>query len=120
MLGASYGSYDTFAAENTRHLREQDPLDLPVPLFFGNLFVQADGMIADTAALGKRMFALQKTLYCCFARRRAGCCWRPGCGRSAFVCDLVDRYVVDRVAPLRFSRSTRVGRCKLHDWIILG
>ena len=67
VLGATYRSYEDFAAQNAARLREHGPLDAPKPtwLFFGNSFVQANGMIAETAARllpDKRIFALRQNI----------------------------------------------------------
>src|SRR5262245_54989454 len=50
-LGADYQSYEDFRADNATRLAELGPLDAPTPtwLFLGNSFVQAPGMLADTA-----------------------------------------------------------------------
>jgi hypothetical protein len=50
-LGADYRSFEELRKENAARLAELGPLDAPRPtwLFFGNSFVQARGMMADTA-----------------------------------------------------------------------
>jgi hypothetical protein len=50
-LGADYRSYDEFQSENAARLAALGPLHAATPawLFFGNSFVQASGMMADTA-----------------------------------------------------------------------
>lgn len=50
-LGADYRSFDDLRGENAARLAELGPLDSAKPtwLFFGNSFVQAHGMMADTA-----------------------------------------------------------------------
>jgi hypothetical protein len=67
VLGADYRSYQDFAAENARRLGELGPLDLPKPtwLFLGNSFVQAPGMLADSASQAlptKRIFSLGRNV----------------------------------------------------------
>ena len=51
VLGADYRSYEDFRAENAGRLKQLGALDSPTPtwLFLGNSFVQAEGMLADTA-----------------------------------------------------------------------
>jgi hypothetical protein len=50
-LGADYRSFDDLRKENAARLAELGPLEAATPtwLFFGNSFVQAHGMMADTA-----------------------------------------------------------------------
>jgi hypothetical protein len=67
VLGATYRSYEAFATENSMRLRQQGPLDWSTPtwLFFGNSFVQAEGMIAETMARllpEMRIFALRENV----------------------------------------------------------
>jgi len=62
-LGADYRSYADFQRENADRLDKMGPLDSPGPtwLWLGNSFVQAPGMLADTAQAalpGVRMFHL--------------------------------------------------------------
>src|SRR5262245_32448159 len=66
-LSADYRSYEDFRADNAARLAELGALDAPIPtwLWFGNSFVQAPGMLADTARRaqpGKRIFNLQKNV----------------------------------------------------------
>jgi len=63
VLGADYRSYEDFYAENSQRLSELGPVGSPLStwLFSGNSFVQAPGMLADTARAArpdKRIFNL--------------------------------------------------------------
>lgn len=65
VLGADYRSYAVFQRENAGRLAELGPLDSAQPtwLWFGNSFVQAPGMLGDTAQAalpGTRMFYLRR------------------------------------------------------------
>jgi hypothetical protein len=67
VLGADYHSYPDFHAANAERLSQLGPLSAQVPtwLFLGNSFVQAPGMLADTArqALpGIRIFNLARNV----------------------------------------------------------
>ncbi len=67
VLGADYRSYEDFYAENLQRLTELGSIDSPSPtwLFFGNSFVQAPGMLADTARRARpdmRIFNLGKNI----------------------------------------------------------
>lgn len=64
-LGVDYRSYEDFRADNAARLAALGALDAPTPtwLFFGNSFVQASGMLADTvrrAVPDRRIFDLRK------------------------------------------------------------
>jgi hypothetical protein len=67
-FAVQYRSWDDFAADNAEGLRDFGPLptspgDRPVWAFFGNSFVQAPGMLGDTARAnvrGHRIFYLGK------------------------------------------------------------
>jgi hypothetical protein len=64
----TYASWEAFHAENADHLREYLPFESrrdgrPLWAFFGNSFVQATGMLGDTARAalpGRRVFFLRK------------------------------------------------------------
>jgi hypothetical protein len=65
VLGVAYQSYAGFAGENARRLAQLGPLasQRPTWLFFGNSFVQAPGMLADTAQAAlpeRRIFHLAR------------------------------------------------------------
>jgi hypothetical protein len=65
VLGVDYRSYADFSAANAVRLRELGALSSSRPtwLFFGNSFVQAQGMLGDTAQAAlpeRRMFYLQR------------------------------------------------------------
>ncbi len=65
VLGADYASFDALRALNAARLRELGPLESPRPtwLWFGNSFVQANGMLGDIAAGALpdiRMFYLKR------------------------------------------------------------
>jgi hypothetical protein len=65
VLGADYRSYQDFHADNAARLAELGALDAPTPtwLLLGNSFVQAPGMMADTARRvrpDQRIFDLRK------------------------------------------------------------
>jgi hypothetical protein len=67
VLGADYRSYEDFRANDAPRLAKLGPLDAPTPtwLFLGNSFVQAPGMLADTAQASqpdKRIVSLGKNV----------------------------------------------------------
>jgi hypothetical protein len=66
-LGADYRSFAEFHSENAQRLNELGALDAAVPtwLFLGNSFVQAPGMLGDTAVRAlpdKRIFHLRRNV----------------------------------------------------------
>jgi hypothetical protein len=65
LIGVDYRNYRAFADDNAQRLAALGPLDDSTPtwLFFGNSFVQAPGMLADTARAAmpdRRIFNLAR------------------------------------------------------------
>ena len=107
-LGADYRSYEDFRADNAARLAELGPLDGPAAgwLFLGNSFVQAPGMLADTARQARPatpIINLQRNipvpLRAAQARQLLGAGFRPA--RIFFVLLPVDVLDIGR-RPLSF------------------